>query len=55
MIRYGTKVYVEYIAEAWSYQKKGKECTDGCQLTLLSLESSHSNCDFDSASGWMAY
>jgi hypothetical protein len=52
MIRHGSKVYVEYTVEAWSYEKKGKERTDGCRLTLLSiglLESPHSNCDFDSA------
>jgi hypothetical protein len=51
-IRNGSKVYVEYTAEAWSYEKKGKERVDRCRLTLLSiglLESPHSNCDFDSA------
>jgi hypothetical protein len=49
MIRHGSRVYIEYTAEAWSYEKKGK---DGCRLTLLSiglLENPHSNCDFDSA------
>jgi hypothetical protein len=53
MIRGGSKVYVEYTAEAWSYQKKGKERTDGRRLTLLSiglLESPHNTCDFESAS-----
>ena len=52
MIRHGSRVYIEYTAEAWSYEKKGKERTDGCRLTLLSiglLENPHSNCDFDSA------
>jgi hypothetical protein len=51
-IRNGSKVYMEYTVEAWSYEKKGKERADGCRLTLLSIglvESPHSNCDFDSA------
>jgi len=52
MITRGSEVYVEYTVEAWSYQKKGKERTDGCRLTLLSiglLERLHSTCDFESA------